>query len=221
MIAVAATNRAFAQEPTTTSLIVSSYSSKADLDFLFKNSTVVLKYLEGTEIDKTIFLALATSVQKLLIEKRGLPVTVIDETPDISRYKLYFTYESNKSDLLRPFGAIFPITPHHTLIRFPGGTNTEDPLHDAQARFDVEFFDSPFMGALPTPKFQTATITLAPTVIPAQSSTDVTPANQNPSPSRSSLPLILLIVVGIIGIIGIIILLKKKLAKEDPETSSG
>jgi hypothetical protein len=110
--------RLFAQE-TPSILITTTYQSKSDLDFLFLNSSVVLKYLEGGEIDKPIFIALVTPSQKELLHNYKFPLQTIDENTDISRYKLYFTYESNKSDLLKTVGDVFPLSLHHTLLRFP------------------------------------------------------------------------------------------------------
>lgn len=187
-------------DPSSTVLVVSSYSSRSDLDFLFTNSTVALKYLEGTEIDHSVYLGLTTLVQKLLIEKRGLPVTILDENPDISHYKLYFTYESDQSELLKPYGDVFPLTPHHILVRYAQDVSNKDPLHQANAQFPIEFFETPLSGQIPTPKYQTATITLAPTIIASQQTIQTSP---NPL-SASSLSVVIVVVLGSVVIIGII-----------------
>lgn len=161
-------------------LITTTYSSRSELDTLFQNSSRVLKYLDGDEVDKPIFLSLVTPTQEKNLQAQSFTLQIIDENTDISRYKLYFTYESNRSDLLKSVGEVFPLTPHHTLLRFPVDASTENP-----EGFDVEFFESPFIsGSLPTPKFQAKTITPATTPIPE--------VNPEQKPQSSSLPFLIM-----------------------------
>ena len=180
-----------AQQPTTI-LISTTYKTRADLDFLFGNSSIVLKYLEGEEIEEPVFLALVTPLNRLKIERQGLPVQVIDENPDLTRYKFYFTYESGHGDKLSKFGTVTILNSHHTLLRLPE-TAPADFHVDG---FDIEFFESPLTGPLPSPKYQTATITRTPTI------------NESPIPARTSgetkkpkVSTIILLTVGIIFIV--------------------
>jgi len=165
-------------------LAVTEYESRDDIDFLFENSTQVLEYLEGVDVDRPLFLSLITSNQKELYIKKGFDPEILDENTDISRYVLLYNPRPDQASTLTPYGEPFVISSHYTLLKLvPGQTFT----HEGESG---KFFDVPFSDIISPPPLRVKTATEL-TLTPERSTTSSSPAL-----------LIIIVVIGFAVIIG-------------------
>lgn len=151
-------------------LAVTPYKTREDLDFLFSQSTQVLEYLEGEDVESPIFLSVINEPQKVMYINKGFIPRIIDNNTDIPRYVLLYHPRENQSQKLLELGEVFPISKHYTLLK----TLPNKPFTHEDA--GLEFFDVPFSKIIVPPPLRTKTA-LSPT--PALTSA----LNISPTPS--------------------------------------
>lgn len=156
-------------------LAVTVYYTREDLDILFEQSTQVLDYLDGDDLDQAVALSLVTEPQRKAIFDAGLNPNILDPDVNLSRYVYLFSNKPNDSEQLAYLGDVFPVTQYHTLVRLSPGTSfvQEGPV----AAFQI----IPLSKTVVTPPLRTK---LAPSPIASPS---VTTPVQKPSLSPSYL----------------------------------
>lgn len=147
-------NITFAQEEGL-SIVAVNYQTRQDIDFLFQNSTQVLEYLEGIDIDTPTFLSVVNEEQKTTIEEKGYVLKILDTDIDINRYVLLYNPQPNEAEKLRSFGQPIVISDHYTLLRLAPG---QQFTHSGESG---RFFDIPFSKIISPPPLQTKTVDIA------------------------------------------------------------
>lgn len=162
------------------------YQTREDLDVLFANSTRVLNYLDGEEMDnKPLFMALLTKQQEQFLTLKHYQVRIIDEDTDITRYTLRYNPVPNSSEKLAPLGDVTVISSYYTLLRLPPGK--QYPFEGEYAKF----FAMPFQDFIATPILRERTAEPVITNTPTGEKKDVALGLNNPTQSNSILPYIL------------------------------
>lgn len=150
---------AFAQTQDDLLLIATSYETREDLDVLFANSTRVLKYLEGVEVEKPIFLSLVSKEQKQTLVQNNFAPQIIDtiQDPEAKQYILLYHPEKDQSSKLTDSGEVYQITRNYTLLKLPPNATFETKGATA------EFFRIPFSDIVVSPPLRTKRLELSPT----------------------------------------------------------
>jgi len=134
-------------------LVVTEYETRDDIDFLFENSTRVLEYLEGVDVDRPLFLSLISPEQKEIYIKNGFNPEIIDENADIERFVLLYNPRPDQSEKLKPYGEPIIISSHYTLLKMTVGAEF---THEGESG---RFFDIPFSQIISSPPLRTKTAT--------------------------------------------------------------
>jgi len=147
-------------------LVVVSYESREDIDFLFANSTRVLEYLEGEDVEKPILLSLVSTGQYESIKEEGYEISIIDQSADITSYVLLYHPVEDQSILLADeYRVVIPISKHYVFIKL---APNQEFSHTGAA---AAFFDIPFSEVVVTPPLRTkeaAIPTSAPATAPVE-----------------------------------------------------
>lgn len=130
-------------------LLVTSYKTRDHLDVLFAQSTQVLEYLEGKDVEQPIFLSIATDKQRQNLLLAGLNPRILDRDADISRYILLYHPSPNQTNKLEDQGEPIALSKHYTLLTLPYGKSF---VNEGVA---AEFFEIPFSDVIVTPFLRT------------------------------------------------------------------
>ena len=129
-----------------------NYQTREDLDILFTNSSRVLEYLDGEDVEKPLFLAMVTDSQMENIAAANLPITVIERDASLGRFVLLYHPKPDQSGILEGMAErVIPISQHYTLVKYSEGKTFE---HTGPAS---SFFDIPFAEVVVTPPLRTKT----------------------------------------------------------------
>ncbi len=177
-------------------IVAVDYQTRDDIDFLFENSSQVLEYLEGIDIDRPTFLSIVTDQQKNTIKSKGYNLKILEENADVNRFVLLYNPQPDQSEKLRPFGDPIVISAHYTLLKMPIG---KEFTHEGESG---RFFDIPFSTIISPPPLRTKT------------ATEVVIVSEQNQFNNNNLPVILLIIFFVLVLgIGIYIYIKKRREK--------
>ncbi len=91
--------------------------TEQDRTNVFENSTQVLDYLEGDDIEQPVILFTATDDQFDLLRSKGVRPELIEKQANLSNYVYVYHPAANKAPLLSKYGTVYAITSHHTLVK--------------------------------------------------------------------------------------------------------
>lgn len=190
----------FAQ--TKLNFITADYSTRDDLDVLFANSTRVLNYLEGRDVEKPFMLALVTDTQKDILTGKGYRLTVIDPNAEIERYQLLYSPFENSTAALKGVGeSVIPLSKHYILIKFAPGQF----YSDENAKGD--YFKIGFPEVVATPPLRTKEALSTPTPTPVKAAS-VPKETKKFSDIIYVIPGLLFLIL--LGLITFILIMKKR-----------
>lgn len=98
-------------------LYVAPYITAQDLNYVFENSTKILDYIDGDDIEQPVIVFSATDDQYEVLRSKGIRPELIEEQADLSHYVYVYHPASNKAPLLSNYGTVYAITSHHALLK--------------------------------------------------------------------------------------------------------
>lgn len=110
-------------------LAVTNYDTTQDFDILLGNSTRVLAYYSGQEVDRPVMLHIVSKDQQEAIIKKDYNLKVIKRDPDMTKYRLFYLVDPREIGQLKQLGTVHQIARSYALVGLTDGKTIAPGTH--------------------------------------------------------------------------------------------